>query len=627
MGILEAIRAKRPALAKTLADAPSASKEVRREDFLGKMTVGPSEDLTRILSLPRRPPLDQEAQAACAREMTALLRRDNPNCACARLKRPCITDLLPIQGWYLSEARTAGGALGALTVGSGKTGLDILTAMVVPGCKTAVLLIPPGLRGQFRKDYEVWSQHFRVPNLAGGSTFVGDGRPVLEMLAYTQLQTPGFSTWLKSRKPDVIIADECQALKDRRSVRGSRFLRYFVDASDTKFFCHSASLTTRGLEDYAHLSALALGDSSPVPLLPITVAEWAQALDPKPRGGRALPGALRAFAQPKESARVGHGRRVAETFGVIGTTDASIPTRITVSLRNPGKVPESVLQALRDTKQEKTRPDGEQLLTALEVANCASEIAYGFYYFWKFPRGEPEELILKWFAKRKAWGSALRARMEYRSDDMDSPELLANAAERAATGYKGKLHTWDCPDWAPWRDIKGQVYHEQDVCWIDDFLARDAAKWAREKVGIVWFSNVAFGRRVAKLSGCPYYGAGKEAAAAIEAEDGTRSVIASLDAHHAGRNLQAFSRCLFSNQPVDGAIVEQAIGRMHRYGQTADVVEVEIYQHVGEAVAALASALDYARYMSETLRNPQKLLMADWLGHGLAHLNPRIIDN
>lgn len=157
----------------------------------GRDAVGDSEDLERIAALPRRPRPTDEEQATMAAVMTALLRRDNPGCRCASLSpEPCITDLLPIQGWYLYEASQVHGSLGFVIVGGGKTGIDVLLPMVVPGCGRALLLIPPGLRKQFALDYERWSQHFRTPNLAGAKGGFTPGRPVLDVLAYSELSNP-----------------------------------------------------------------------------------------------------------------------------------------------------------------------------------------------------------------------------------------------------------------------------------------------------------------------------------------------------------------------------------------------------------------------------------------------------
>lgn len=73
---------------------------------------------------------------------------------------------------------------------------------------------------------------------------------------------------------------------------------------------------------------------------------------------------------------------------------------------------------------------------------------------------------------------------------------------------------------------------------------------------------------------------------------------------------------LFVNPLVDGAAWEQATGRIHRQGQLADEVEVEVklYQHTDELNDAFRKARDFARFVEQTEGTPQKLCFAayDW---------------
>ena len=108
------------------------------------------------------------------------------------------------------------------------TGVDVLLSMVVPNVQRAWLLIPPGLREQFRLDYQVWSQHFKVPNVAGNTGPYYADRPVLSVVAYSELSHPSSSVRLMTDAPNLIISDEGQNLRDRKSVRTGRFLRYLA---------------------------------------------------------------------------------------------------------------------------------------------------------------------------------------------------------------------------------------------------------------------------------------------------------------------------------------------------------------------------------------------------------------
>lgn len=562
-----------------------------------------------------------------AREMTALLRRDNPNCVCKQLRpevvargqTACITELRPIQGWYLREAMEVGGVLGPIAVGGGKTGIDILTVMVVPNCKLAILLIPPGLKQQLLSDYRVWSQHFQVPNLRGGPGPFVTGRPTIEIFPYSQMSQEKNSVWLKSRVKDmpegsvIFVADEIHNLKDQDSVRTFRFMSVMDERPDIRLFCHSGSMISRSILDCAHFAAYALKDGSPFPLDRKIAEHWALALDPVVGGAASHAPSLAKLCMPGETRRHGFQRRLIETKGVVATADSRIPTKLEFHTRVPPPIPTSVEDAL-DMVRAGERPDHEELETALEVSACARQVSAGFYLYWAFPRGEPEELIQEWRRRRKAWGQELRDRLSRRSEFMDSPALLAEAAERYHNGEAGDRPTWESVHWPPWAEIADQVQPVTKVKWLDDWLMRDAAAWALEAPGIVWVANKAVGHRIAKLSGLPYYSDGKADVDAIHAEKGNRSIIASIKAHGEGRNLQyAFSRNLFVQLASDGKINEQTIGRTHRPGQPADTVTVYFYQHTPEYESALETAVEYAKFTYETKGQWQKLLYGQWV--------------
>lgn len=572
----------------------------------GKKAPKTSEDLERIAALPRRPRPTRSEQRAMAEVMTSFLRRENTACHCASISgEPCITHLRPIQGWYLYEAMQGRAAVGSIIVGDGKTGIDILLAMVVPQVTRAVLLIPANLREQFALDFVRWGEHFKVPNLTGGTAFFPE-RPTLDVLSYSELSHPSGATYLAAQTPDLIVADECQRLKDVSTAGAGRFVRYVVDHPDTVFVAHSGSLTTRSISDYAHLAALSLREGSPLPLDTGTVKEWAAVLDPGP----AAPiGAMKAFCEVGETARSGFRRRLNETSGIITTEDSELAVKLFLKERLAPIIPPAVVEAMRGVRTGGQRPDGEELVEAVEVAACLRQLGAGFFYRWKYPRGEPEELISKWFSRRQAWHRELREKLEHPRDLLDSPALCAAASERFEQGYEGELPTWASGTWAAWRDIDPQVLPEPEAVWLDDFLATDAVKFGLESPSIIWYGHGAWGRRVASLGGFPLYGGGAEASRAIMQETGARTVVASIKAHGTGKNLQAFSRALVGNPPADGGAWEQLLGRLHRQRQEKDVT-FWVYRHTPEYRSAIAKASEDAAYVQQTTGKAEKLLYA-----------------
>jgi hypothetical protein len=593
--------------------------------------VQESRDLHRVLELPRRP-RPSAADFDAYRAEFAHLEKRGP-CACqSRFGRRCANRLNDTQAWGLHEIKHVGGLLGPISVGDGKTLLDLLTLMA-SGCKVGVLLIPPSLRDQLlRVDWEFYGQHWELPNLGSGAWF-DPKKPILHVVAYSELSSAKNSDILERIKPNIVIADEAHCVRNAGTARTKRFKRFFSEHPETKFCCWSGTLTTRSLKDYAHLSNLALREGSPTPLHWPTVEEWAGAVDPSDFPSAI--GALAGFCNPGEHVRDGYRRRLEDTAGVVGSpATQSCTASLTFSERKVD-TPKAVTDALIKLHATWTRPDGEELITGLDVFRCAKEISAGFYYKWIWPRGEPLELQIKWKAARKEWHCEMREKLKQSREFLDSPLLLAKAAIR---WHEGFVHirrdasgreiervqvpphtkhapepTWESETWLDWLAIRDQCKPETEGVWIDDFLAQDAAAWCRAGVGICWYEHDLFGRRVAQLADRPFYGAGADASTAIAAERGARSIVASIRAHGTGKNLQSFARNLFANLPSDAAIWEQTLGRTHRQGQLADEVTVEVYRHTHVVIDALSKARMLAQYIEQTMGGSQKLLRATYL--------------
>lgn len=573
-----------------------------------------SPDLARVRDLPRRN-LDVTS-AEPAKKWTEILRVHTQACDCAQRWGYCIKELLPIQGVALEEANRTGSMVGLIGVGHGKTGLDILLPMVIPGVRVAVLLVPPKLRHQFlTHDFPQWSVHFRTPNLAGGTHFIPDGRPVLHLIAYSELSQAKNSDILSRLRPDLVIADEAHNLKDPKSARTKRFNRAVEE--HVKFIPMSGTLTTRSPKDCAHLFAKALHDRSPFPLHHPTVEEWAGAIEaspfPKPLG------ALGEFCRPGENVQEGFRRRLIETPGVVATSTASIGNSLNVTaltLAVPGQVANLIDQARKGM-----RPDGEEAADQLTAAAWARQLSAGFYHRWIYPRGEPEELITQWFNARKAYYKETREKLKYSRDFLDSPLLLWRAAHRWHMGYthngeefapktkRGPLPVWDSEHWEAWRTIHKEVQPVTDVVWVDPFLIDAAVEWGRKNTGIIWTEHAEFGEKVATQLGTVWYNGG---GLNPEAEKGDRTIVASIKANSDGLNLQrAFSRNLMVSVPSSGKTWEQMLGRTHRQGQLVDEVEAEVFLHTEPLASAFLQARRDARYQQNITGSPQKLCYAN----------------
>lgn len=588
--------------------------------------VSESEDLDRILVLPRRSPLDLASarSTALVELMTERLRRrDRPVDACEcqeKLGRPCVKRLLPVQAWTLFEAPLARGVVAHVAVGSGKTLLDILLPMVMPGCRVAALFVPPGLVDQLALEYQAIGEHFRVPSLImpqgrGGRIF-SDDRPVLHVMPYSRLQREEAAAWILSVKPDLIVADEAHSLKNRGATRTGRVMRYLADriaaGEPVSLAVWSGTIAADSILNFAHLAAFALEDGSPVPIDPDEAERWAAVLDPS--DWPAQPGALKRLASPGESVLEAVGRRLRETRGFITASGRDdVGASIRVVERNPGKLPEPIRAAIRSVRDTWQRPDGEELADAFQVAQCVGVLNLGFYYRWRFPGDPPKALRDEWFAARKAWGREMRLKLERPELRLDSPKLLSRAAQRFEEGYVGELPVWQSETWARWRDVKDLVPHVSEAVWVDDYLVRDAAEWATENIGIVWAEQPSFGAAVAKAARIPWHPGGDGADARIRAERGTQSIVASIGSHGEGRDgLQfAFASQLVTWPLASGKEWEQLLGRLHRRGQKADEVLTAVYRHTTEARESIDQAVRKAKFVEGLLTAEQRLLNAD----------------
>lgn len=619
------------------------------EKILAKgQPVGDSDDLRRILALPRRERPSDEQVAGWAAEFKESLgvvvkpKADgSPGCECqSRFHRPCCDQLKPIQAWALYEAATVGGILGPIGVGHGKTLLDLLVPMVafhMFGAKTALLLLPPNLKRQFLDvDWHYYGQHWQLPNLAGGR-WMTPGKPLLHVVAFSELSGSKSSDLLERIKPDVVVVDEAHSVRNRTAARTKRFLRYFEkrrkDSVPVRLFCWSGTLTSRSLRDYAHLSDYSLGQGSPVPRSWHALEEWAAALDPGEYP--APPGRLKQLGLPL---RDGFQRRLVVSPGVISSGDSASCQASLVITERKVETPATIqvhLDALEETWQ---RPDGEELVDVLSKARCARELSCGFYYRWRWPRGEPVAVIEKWLQARKDWHKELREKLKKSTTHMDSPLLCTKAAIRWEEGYthverdgegnelrrfrveprtrNGPQPTWESQFWPEWRRVRDTAKPETEAVWLSDFLVEDSLAWLREGPGLLWYEFAGFAARLRQVGGegrFKFAGPGTEGDRAVlllRAED---SAVASIRAHGTGKNLQQFARNLVANPPSDGATWEQLIGRTHRQGQQADEVTVEVYRHTAPFVEAVEKARSLSEYIEGTWGASQRLAsIATW---------------
>lgn len=647
--------------------APKGVRPVSGQSYPGHDAWGPkppvtmSEDLRRVLALPRRPlELDgTDRSEALIDMMTERYARKVPpgyRCHCAEIdpgeheQNGCITRLRLAQAQVLREIVICGGALAPIGVGHGKTLADLLAAFAFMEnsggkIKKILLLVPSGLAKQLSTNYEYYGQHFRMPQIVfhGSEDYKNTAQemnpwvpverdaPCIHVLSYTMLSRPENTAWLENvLKPDAIVADECHKLRyccpdapKRPSSTGVRMWRYMEDiAPHTRFVGLSGSMTARDIADYWHLAKWALRGNSPLPLNLQVVLDWGRAINPS--DNPADPGPLMGLCAPGEHIQQGWKRRLIETVGFVSTTAPAVDVPLEMDEMPRLDLPPLVRQYLKTLRIDKVRPDGEELLTALEVNACAMQLACGFYYRWIYPKCEfprDEELVKEWKGARKEYYSFVRREMQGFEADMDSPRLIMNACERGAglrPKHKG-MPVIESKEFDRWHKVAGMVQAETQAVWFDDYLVDNVLEWAQEHKGVIWYEHATVGERLSKRSGLPVYGAGRaaklamlgDAKAGIVGEDGSRSIIASIKAHGTGTNgLQhRFHESLLLYQTWEVNGVEQVLGRLHRPGQK-HTVRNYYYAHTEELQKHIESALMSAQYIEGTGFGSQKIVRA-----------------
>lgn len=503
--------------------------------------------------------------------------------------------LKPIQNLALYWIEQRRGLVGSLAVGSGKTLLSLLASQVLKA-QRPILFIPPTMQIPLRREMEKLAKHFVMPKN-------------LYIIPYSQLSVAKSSDLLEQIKPDLIICDEAHNARNPDAARTKRILRYANQFPSTRFVMLSGTLTSRSLKDYGHLCELALREGSPIPTEAADLLAWANCLDSGSVPQQKDWSIFAAFhdvrhindeEKRKEAARDAFRERLNATPGVVATREASVACSLNLYERALS-VPPSVQEALRELHATWTRPDGEEMPSALDLWRLGMQISQGFYMKWAWPNGVVD---WEWMNARSEWHRQVRRLLQDNVTGMDSPLLVWNAVSRGVVTDPIVVRAFQA-----WEAVKHRPPPPVETVWVDDFLVRDALAWLKEHPkGIVWHNDRAT-EIALREAGVPTYGAGE-----VPPLDGSKGGLAlSIRVHGTGLNLQhAHSENLFMSFPSSGKTMEQLIGRTHRQGQEADEVGCWYYAHTTDTSMAVMRAREDARYIETTQGSPMKLNLCTW---------------
>jgi hypothetical protein len=545
--------------------------------LLYNRTVRHTDDLDRILALPRRNQTALEFGESIKDRLTALLKTPHGT-----------QSLRAVQAAALYEIGTHGGLFGPIPVGHGKTLISLMAPYVLDAVKP-LLVLPAALLKKTRNEMAKYAEHWKVPTI--------------QMISYELLGRVNYSTFLAEQNPDLIIFDEVHRAKNKKAAVTRRLIRYLRSAPHTKVVALSGTIMRKSLLDFGHILRWCLKDKAPIPSTDHELEEWAQALDERVEEyERAELGALKAFSNGVDdidAVRRGFKERLVSTPGVVavgvGEDDlVECSLRVSALKYSVSDTTESHFSKLRN---DMLTPDDWQLMQAVDVWRHARELALGLHYVWDPRPPDP------WRNARRDWNAFVRETLS-KSRTLDSELQVVQACD------SGRL-----PNEAleAWRAIRDTFTPNVKAIWHDASALRVCLDWMKEP-GIVWTEHDLFARRLAELSGCKYYGAKglTDRGEFIDDASPLQAAIVSIDANKEGRNLQhKWYRNLVTAPPEGADVWQQMLGRTHRPGQIADEVEVDVLLGCKEHANAWRRALSAAEAIRDTTGAESKLLLAD----------------
>lgn len=470
--------------------------------------------LRRVLSLPRREWSDEYA-AELAHDLTQLLKTPHG-----------MMTLRPIQAVALADIGTVGGAFLPIRVGGGKTLVSLLTPYVLDA-ERPLLVLPAKLIEKTKRAQFELRPHWCIPHNR------------IRMESYELLGRPQAAELLEEYRPDVIVLDEAHRAKSKSAAVTRRLMRYLGQHPETRLVAMTGTMTRRSLHDFAHILRRCLGaENAPVPRDYRETEEWAAALDEiKCERAVGLGALVRLLDDGEEvsldTVRRGFRRRLVSTPGVVATDERFEGASLSITAVRP-LVTDSVKRALHRLRSAWLLPDESPLSTGLDVWRHAQEIGLGFYYVWDPPPPRP------WLEARKEWCAASRKILGNNRRALDSEAQVANAVD--AGHYP---HAVDALE--RWRAVRDTYKPNTVPQWMDDSVLNYCAKWAKQGPGIIWAGHRAFGQRLSRETGLPFYSAkgcdarGRPIPEVPDPACGEGAIIASIKSNSEGRNLQGLS--------------------------------------------------------------------------------------
>jgi hypothetical protein len=629
---------------------PKNKLEQKQQQASLRTISGPhEEEMSRIVSLPIVENLTPEEVIEFSREHVLASAHANG------------FTLYPTQAQALHEYITFGGILAPIAVGWGKTLISLMIshhAFNKEGMKKIMLCIPPEVLPQFEHDLRVartWVPLAVPVFILGGKTrtrrrqLAASRKTGLYVVPYSLLSTTDTEENLKDINPGLIIADEAHKISRAHAARTKRMRRYLQSHPDVKLVALSGTITSKSLRDYWHLSKAALGNRNPLPNILEMANEWSDKIDSKASSdGRAGPlkhlvdWARKHFPEEEfplstMGFRRAYRHRLVTAPGVVSSGETDIGTSLLFQNRNvrlEGDGAEYLKELITTVVDEWQTPNGDEIEFAMHAWKWLFELSAGFYneLFWPTPevlasrKGweiKKARSVLegskKHFLAGQEYAKVLRDFLKMGRAGLDTPMAVGSFMHQQGDKCVPRVPRDVYETWCAMRalDFPDRIDRDSRAVRICPYKIHDAAEWCRHlpkgKGAIIWTYHQEMGQwayDVLREEGLPNVlhapaGANELICNTANAD---KIVVASVSAHHTGKNLQHFEHQLAIQWPRPANVAEQMLGRTHRNGQKADEIVATMQLCVDWDHYNFAACLNDAIYIHQTTGNRQKLV-------------------
>lgn len=497
------------------------------------------------------------------------------------------------------------------------------------------------------------------------------GKVGLYVLPYSLLSVKDTYDMLAGIAPDLVIMDEAHNLANASSARTRRMFSV-LDTLNPQIVAMSGTITQKSVMDYYEIIRRALGQWNPLPNAKALAAMWAQVIDAEATAdfrdqertdqrtvgddirqneqGPMLPlidwarGFFPAERQQLTSNTAGFRRayklRLNTAPGVVVSSDSDIGTSLIIENvpcddyeRHPNWPKcQELIDRIEDLWET---PNGDVIDYAVHKWKWLNELTLGFYNQLTWPTKESwahrknlsesqsEEALAKALIHHAAGQDYAKELRQWLMDSskpgIDTPFLVGkDMATNGAKNVGEKLYQ----AWAAMKglDFEGRPERDSSAVRVCDYKVVEAAAWATQlppgEGGLIWYMSQEVG--VWCVEKCREFGVNvlhcpagpSHNAAIIDHANAGKVVVATLNAHGEGKNLQHFHNQYFLQWPRSCKEAEQTIGRTHRTGQKAD--SLTVYTNITNLFDQMnfAACLNDALYVHQTTGPRQKVIYA-----------------